>query len=190
MTSLAFSLQRHKYLAPAPKGEVMAGPAFAAAFGHPLGPHQWLTSTFGPYHRAMHSFSPSFWRLLVDSLAFCLVRHQYAAPAPKGRVMARTTLAAAIGHPLGPHHWLTSRFGPYHRAMYSFSFVLAFVSDFSSFWPCEAQIRCASAQRQSNGPTNICRGLWASIGSTTKADFNVWSIPSRHVLMFLRSGFC
>ena len=122
-------------------------------------------------------------------LALELLRCEFTDQAPKGEAMARVTFATAFGHPLGPQQRLTSVFVPYRRAVPPILFDLAFVSDFASFGAAERQIYFSSAQRRSNGLSDICHGFWASIGSTTEADIKVRSIPSRHVLIFLRSGF-
>ena len=94
--------------------------------------------------------------------------------------MARVTFATAFGHPLGPQQRLTSVFVPYRRAVPPILFDLAFVSDFASFGAAEGRIYLSSAQRRSNGQSDICYSFWASIGSTTKADINVCSLSSRH----------
>ena len=130
---------------------------------------------FAPYPRIVPPIYPFcfIWLLLVASLALELLRCEFTDQAPKGDEMARVTFATAFGHPLGPQQRLTSVFVPYRCVVPPILFNLAFVRDLSSFGAAEGRIYFSSAQRRSNGPSDICHGFWASIGSTTKADICV-----------------
>ena len=124
---------RGEYIFPAPKGEAMARVTVATAFGHPLGPHQRLTSVLVPYRSVVPpilfglAFVSDFTRALE------LLRCEFPDQAPKGEAMARVTVAKAFGHPLGPQQRLTSVLVPYRRVVPPILFDLAFVSDFTSF---------------------------------------------------------
>ena len=92
---------------------------------------------------------------------------------------------ASHGHPLGPHQRQTSAFHPHGCAVCPFSSFLRFVRGFASFACAEGRTPCPSAQAQSNAPNNICRGSWASIGPTPKADICVSSSRLRRAPIFL-----
>ena len=111
MTSLALELLRVEYIFLAPKGEAMGRATFATAFGHPLGPQKRLTSMFVPYHRIWLpiSFDLAFVR---DFASFAQSEWHFTDQAPKGKAIARVTLATAFGHPLRPQQRLTSALAP------------------------------------------------------------------------------